>query len=135
MKKKKISANSALFFSLLFFSQLILNFEQPTLKKEFWVKMAHLLKRNIGSDHFMKLIFKLTYLVPGRHRVIIFFFIILVKTSIDNWNFIFELKPQLPTEASFFELKSQLSTEASLLNWNLNWQLKLHFWTKLVVAN
>ena len=44
-KKKNFSANSALFFSLLFFSQLILNFEQPTLKKEFWVKMAHLLKK------------------------------------------------------------------------------------------
>ena len=58
-------------------------------KQEFWVKMTHLLKKNITSNHFLKFIFKLVSLVPHRYHVIKKKFIILIKFSIDNWCFIF----------------------------------------------
>ena len=47
------------------------------------------------SNHLLKLIFKLAYLMTRRRHVIkkYIFFIILVKTSIGNRDFIFELKP------------------------------------------
>ena len=85
----------------------------------------------------MKLMFKLTSLVPRRSHVIkiYFFFKILVKVSIGNRDFNFELKLQLPTEALIFELKPQLSIETSFFNWNLNWQLKHHFLTKTSIVN
>ena len=64
---------------------------------KFWVKMTHLLKKNITSNHFVKFMFKLASFVLRRHYVIkIFFFIILIKISIGV--FIFELKSQLIIE-------------------------------------
>ena len=53
-------------------------------KLEFWVKMTHLLKKNITTNHFLKFIFKLVSLVPHRYHVIKKKFIILIKFSIDN---------------------------------------------------
>ena len=49
------------------------------------------IKKIIRSNHFLKLMFKLTYLVPRRRCVINFFFHHLVKASINNSDFIFKL--------------------------------------------